>query len=890
VVNPSMADPFMLELFRSEVETHARALESGLAAGASVAPALLPPLIEAAQAIRGVSKIVGLEGVAGLAEAIRQALESAHKGNRQLTPQDRATLEEPIRFLLEIAALPAEQIPGAMAGRAPEVQALAERLAAARAPGTAEPGPAAAPKPAAPPVVSLADVSMLDLFHCELENHARLLEEGLLKAEGEASPSAIEPLMRAAHSIKGAARMVGLDLAVSLAHAMEDLLSATQHGKLRLAREHIDGLLRANDLFLGLAKESAASIPERLQKREPEIAVLSQSIRAMLDGSSTPPASPAQPPPPVKTSEPARALETRTEEASVRVFAGNLQRLSASAGECLVEIASLGTLGATVQRIKERQNALGSILERVLEAIGNEEWVEAKSHIEEARRGLEALQGIMPGHLAEFDRFSRRMEQVANKLYEESVASRMRPFSDGLHGFPRMVRDFARQFGKSVAFEIRGETTRVDREILEKLEAPLNHLLRNALDHGLEPPAERIEAGKPEQGTLILQARHVAGSLEIVVQDNGRGIDLEWLRSKVAAKGYVTPEIVAKLSESEVLDFLFLPGFSTSDGVTEVSGRGVGLDVVLSMVRQVGGHIRILTEPGKGASFILRLPLSLSVLRVLLVEIDNELYAIPLLRIDRVFRLSPSEIEILEDKQFFRRGNASIGLVDARQVLEISGARTANDLSVVVLSDRLNQFGLVVDALKGQCDLVVTPLHKRLGNVPGLSAAALLKDGTPVLILDTEDIVRSIDRILTHGALRRVSQAESVQRRARKRVLVVDDSLTVREVERQLLERRGYEVTVAVDGADGWNTMQGGDFALVVTDIDMPRLNGIELVRRMKSVGHTAQIPVMIVSYKDAEKYREEGLKAGASRYLTKSSFHDDTLVSAVEELIGAPV
>ena len=337
-----------------------------------------------------------------------------------------------------------------------------------------------------------------------------------------------------------------------------------------------------------------------------------------------------------------------------------------------------------------------------------------------------------------------------------------------------------------------------------------------------------------------------------------------------------------------MLDFPFLPGFSTSPRVTEISGRGVGLDVVQSMVRQVGGNVRIESKLGQGTRFALQLPLTLSVLRTLMFEVKGQPYALPLTRVDRVLSLPPGDVRVVEDRQYFRFGDQNIGLVDATQALDLAGAdRPAGDLRVVVLSDRLNRYGLVVDRLIGEHDLVVIPLPTRLGKVPNVSAGAILEDGSPVAILDNEDLVRSIDNLLTRGSLRKLSGRVKAEKVARKRVLVVDDSLTVREVERRLLENRGYEVTVAVDGMDGWNAVQSSHFDLVVTDVDMPRMDGIELVKRIKGAAPTTSIPVMIVSYKDQEEYRTRGLEAGASYYLTKSSFHDETLVSAVRDLIG---
>jgi len=775
-----------------------------------------------------------------------------------------------------------------------------------------------------PQIAANFDPMLLDLFKVELENHTRVLEKGLVEAEADRTPERIEPLMRAAHSIKGAARIVGLTQAVSLAHAMEDLLSAAQKGQLALTGGQVDLLLKGNDLYAAVSRIETAAIPEWITEREAELERMAGEIRASLAGAPAPPAAPAtapeapppsapaektpatpagsepapaasvvgaEPPKPAApAAEPRPAAPERVERGLVRVMTENLDRLMGLAGECLVQAQSVKAFYPALLRIKKGFPPLTSALEHLLEALDKEEDRETALKIQEALGEIERIYHLTTDHTVDFELSSRRLEKLAHRLYDEVVASRMQPFSDGMHGFARLVRDVARELGKKVRLEILGGATPVDRDILEKLEAPLSHLIRNALDHGLETPEEREQAGKPAEGRLTVEARHVAGMLNIIVADDGRGIPLERLRAKVVERGLVHPEMAAGLSKGELLEFLFLPGFSTASKVTEISGRGVGLDVVFTMAQEVGGTVRVDSVEGKGTRFLLLLPLTLSVIRTLLVEIDSETYAMPLTRIDRILRVPYSELGVVEDRQFYNLDGENVGIVDARQLFRV--ARTAGRIDpchLLIFSDRMSRFGLVVDRFLGQQDLVVRPLDPRLGKLANISAGAILEDGSPVLILDVDDLVRSIDHLLAHGRPRKVGLAAQMREEARgpKRVLVVDDSLTVREVERKLLETEGYEVTVAVDGVDGWNNLQGGGFDLVVSDVDMPRMNGIDLVRKIKADPILREIPVMIVSYKDRKEDRLRGLDAGADYYLTKSSFHDETLLKAVHDLIG---
>jgi two-component system sensor histidine kinase and response regulator WspE len=311
------------------------------------------------------------------------------------------------------------------------------------------------------------------------------------------------------------------------------------------------------------------------------------------------------------------------------------------------------------------------------------------------------------------------------------------------------------------------------------------------------------------------------------------------------------------------------------------------------MVKTVGGSVRVAPQPGRQTVFTLQVPITMSVIRALLVDICGEPYAFPLTHIDQILFCQHADIRTVEGRQYVDHDGISIGLVLAPQILELdrSNSRPAADpLPVVIISDRGQQFGVIVDAFLGERDLEVRPLDPRLGKVPDINSASLLENGDPVLIVDVEDLGRSIDALLTGRRLHRVEQARIAERSNRcKRILVVDDSITVRELERQLLVSHGFAVDVAVDGMDGWNALRGGQYDLVVSDVDMPRLDGIGLVSLIKADPVRKDIPVVIVSYKDREEDRLRGLEAGANRYLTKTSFHDETFLQTIVDLIGEP-
>jgi len=771
--------------------------------------------------------------------------------------------------------------------------------------------------------------SLAELFRQEAESQLAVLAEGLVALERSPGDAAtLESLMRAAHSLKGAARIVGLDAAVRVSHVMEDCFVIAQGGGLVLCREIVDALLAGIDLLRQIAQtpEQEVSLWEKERRLvvEQVIASIQATMRCELPAASrsaeeiltsrspassesateTPestasaiqpphslfsPFSPQSPGEGATAPEPPSQRQERSERV-LRVSATNLNRLLALAGEALVEARWLGPFTESLLRLKRQQMKVVKALEEVRDAslhLAARERDPLLQAVAAAQQlAGESLQRIGERH-EEVELFSHRFGNLSSRLYREVLASRMRPFADGLSGMGRLVRDLARQLGKEVRLKIEGESTQVDRDVLERLESVLTHLLQNAVDHAMESPEERLLKGKEREGVITIDARHVSGLLSITVADDGRGVDLAALRGSVVEKGLATEEMAARLSEEELLEFLFLPGFSMRPKVTELSGRGVGLDVVHDMVRSVGGRVLVSTLAGHGTRFQLQLPLTISVKRALLAEIAGEPYAFPLARVERALMIPFEEIETVEGREYFTMGAERIGVVPASQLFGKEGEGRHELCPIVVLGDRQQRFGLTVDALLGEQELVVQPLDPRLGKIQDISSGALMPDGSPVLMVDVDDLLRSIEARISGGGLKRLQQNAGARQQRRRRVLVVDDSLTVRELERKLLADAGYEVETAVDGMDGWNAVRTQAFDLVLTDIDMPRLDGIELVRLIRADPRIQSIPVMIVSYKDRQEDRHRGLEAGADYYLTKGSFHDATLLNAVTDLIG---
>ncbi|KWZ48390.1 hybrid sensor histidine kinase/response regulator [Burkholderia savannae] len=782
--------------------------------------------------------------------------------------------------------------------------------------------------------------SLLELFREETHTQTQALSERLLALERGAQDAAtLEACMRAAHSLKGAARIVGVPQGVDIAGRMEDCFVAAQHGRQPLTPCHVDALLTGVDLLVRVGDPQAAALVAQHEIDAFAAALAAadagtgdaqtgdageadgagargggaaggdaaagssgktDAMRASGGGrgagdasgmggaSGAGDASDAAGVGGVRVAS--DAGEARGASGSMRrVRADTLNRLLSLSGESLVESRWLKPFAESMLRVKRAQRDAARSLDALVESLADDADPRVLGALNEARQMFTDVQRTFATRLDELDRFERRSSHIAEQLYDEALQCRMRPFGDATRAYPRVVRDLARSLGKRVRFSIAGEATQVDRDILDMLDAPLGHLLRNAIDHGVEPPDARLARGKPAEAAITLEARHSAGSLLVSVSDDGPGADLAAVRAAIVRHNLTDEDTAARLSDQELLEFLLLPGFSMREQVTDVSGRGVGLDAVQEMVKSVRGAVRIFNEPGLGMRFVLQLPLTLSVIRSLIVEVGGEPYAFPLVQVRRTLELDRADIDVLEGQQHFPLDDRRVGLVTAHQLLdagELDEGRPTT--AVVVVGGEPETYGVAVDRFLGERMLVVQPLDGRLNKIQNIAAGALLENGDPVLIVDVEDLIRSIDKLIRGGELAKVRRGDqdALARRS-KRVLVVDDSLTVRELERKLLEKRGYDVTIAIDGMDGWNAIRSDSFDLVVTDIDMPRMDGIELVTLIKGDPLLKSVPVMIVSYKDRDEDRRRGLEAGADYYLAKGGFHDEALLDAVHDLIG---
>jgi len=743
------------------------------------------------------------------------------------------------------------------------------------------------------------DLSIYDMFRMEAEEQTEQMQARLLALRsGDTNEVALRSLMRGAHSLKGAARIVGLGGAVRLTHAMEERFVAAQEGQTFTSSE-VDTLLRATDILRALADVREEEAPAWIATQESTItqivaALTSSAIDPEAESASPTDATRAEPsdanenlsPPEESTASSEPRTDHAYAEMNLRITSQRFDRIIALSSDTLVQAQTMVRLQEFMQRSDRKlQRAL-----RALTEIATSREHESRKDsviLTERLASVEKERAILGGLLHDFDRLIHSHELNTERLHREVLHARLRPFGDVVPNLRRLVRDVATEMGKQVRFEVTGERTEVDRDILERLRAPLEHLLRNSLDHGLEQSEERTTASKPVESVIRLQARHENGRLAITLSDDGRGVDTTAVSRKAIDRGLVHSSVASLLSEAEILEFLFLPGFSTRQDVTEISGRGVGLDIVQSTVHESGGSVRIENQLGGGTTFHIVLPVTRSLMRVMRVQLEDEIYAIPLNRLSRVAALTISREQ--DGSAVVDTGTKRVPVIPMMDALQSAETQIESGPATIIFL--LNEKGLEaeiafqIDRVVDETTVAVRQLDPRLGRMAAIAAVTLTEQNVPMLIVEPDDVLR-----LALQAKKRSILSQSTAHAgtaARGTVLVADDSGTVRQMLRRTLLRAGYRVSVAEHGAEAWNLLQVDAFDLLVSDVDMPEMNGIELVEHVRGNSRLSPMPIILLSYKGREEDRRRGLEAGADAYVTKGEFQEQAFLQIVTDLIG---
>jgi len=697
---------------------------------------------------------------------------------------------------------------------------------------------------------------LLGKFRDVTADRVERLAQSLSAFEARGGEELKAEVARELHTLKGEARMMGFAGVAQLAHACEDLLAVlpTAHpgeraGALRSACEAIPSLLDE---------------PPEGGERSEQLAL---HVRGLLRAPARGEAEVEAP-----------RVELRGDRAtqSIRVDIDRLDEIAAMAGDLLVDGAK------AVDRTREIQSLLARWT-RVSERLAQAQGGKGRTSEHEADRIERDV------HLLRTDsfRFLRRhadavtavrgqMERLADRVAE----ARLVPLASILAGFPKAAVDLAHEQGKELTCEVRGSDAGVDKTVLLALNDPLVHLLRNCVDHGIETPEERDRAGKPRAGRVTISTRPDGDLLAMTVEDDGRGIDLAKVRAAAVRRGLLTEAQAGELPEKAVLDLVFQPGFTTREQAGEISGRGVGLDVVRKKLTGLGGSVTLESEPGRYARFTLRLPQTLSLVKVLLVRLGEDVYGVSAADVDGVGRIAPGDVKEIGGVRSVRHRGRLLPVAPLAPLIGLGEApRRARPLAVFVWNGSEGA-ALLVDGLSGEREVAVKAPGPFLRGMRFVSGGTLLPNGRVALLLSTPEVV---------GAAYRLSGPElsRVRDRRRLRVLLVDDSAIAREAEAALLRSLGHEVEEAADGEEGWERLQGGGYHLLLTDVNMPVLDGIDLTRRVKGSERLQNLPVVILSSLSAPEERRRGVDAGADAYLVKGELDPESLAATLEQLCG---
>lgn len=691
------------------------------------------------------------------------------------------------------------------------------------------------------------------IFAREAEEHLQLLRQGLISLEKDGfSAERVHVLLRSAHTLKGSARMLDLTAIGQVGHAMEDLLKDMENGVRALTPAITDLLLAATDILEGLVGQAQNG------------GEVTFNIDNIVEGLRTGVLPEAQ-------ATPVSMEAEKTELTTVRTSVAKLDDLVNLLGEMLI----------SRRMLEERRRQLGGLMVEMEGFVRRLRKAENVKYLRQMQAGFSRLASDLEADIQNLSYLTQEMHHGAMEL-------RMLPFSTITEDLARMVRNLAREQGKEINLTISGGDVELDRLLLEALKPMLLHMLRNSVDHGIEAPEERQRLGKTAVGRIDLVARYEAGFVRLRLSDDGRGIDPVNIREVAVRKNLLSVEEAACLSDEEAVYLILRPGFSTREFITDVSGRGVGMDVVKTNIDRVKGNLVIHSTPGVGSEMQLQLPLTLAVITGMLIECEAEVFALPLHYLSEILRLSEGDIHTEGGREVVRVHGATLPLVSLGDILGLGtrgGVGAGGKVTALVLTFREQRVACLVGHIRGVQELVVKGMGRQLKSVEFFSGVTILGDGSPALILSVPDLFSS--SLAGRGTQLRQEFAERKAGEKKGRILVVDDSITTRTMEKNILETQGYEVTIAISGEDALLKVAAAEYDLVVSDVEMPGITGFELTAKLRQMERTRNTPVIIVSSLALDEHRRKGLEVGAQAYIVKGSFDQGTLLETVQTLIG---
>ncbi|PIE35080.1 hypothetical protein CSA56_05605 [candidate division KSB3 bacterium] len=715
----------------------------------------------------------------------------------------------------------------------------------------------------------------------------------------------LEEIFRIVHTLKGSSRMMGYTDISDLAHKIEDFLVEIRDGHLDIYAEVTDLLFYCLDtlnyLVEGLAKHVNRTVDiEQFTKLFQDI-LAGKSIEVPHFQTQLAEPAPATDMPSTSPMPQQGRIDETEERHHIRVHTDELDSILNLVGELIINQYRCDGQQAACAKIAHDLHEHQQIITELQDVVQQEKetaLIARLTHIIDRLDRSSAGITLQAKHFLKKHRTDRQQMRLAiNHLQEHVIDIRMVPASRIFHLFPRLVRMTARRLDKKIELRLQGEETKIDSRIIEEMRDPLIHLLQNAIYHGIEASDKRQSDGKNPTGTIIISARQEGSRIILTVQDDGRGIDMAAIRDYALKEGLLSHKNMHSVTEQEVFDYLFEPGFSTSDIVDDIAGRGFGLDIVRTHVDRVHGEIEVRSSPGKGAKFILKLPLTLTIVDALLVRDADDVFAIPTMAVEKTFDLLPEEIEHLGTMPAVVVHDTLLPIVALRHILNISSSQIKQRdpdqtfiqkperKTVIILQAEDRRIGFLVDDLVEERKIVIKHLGSCLKRVRNVAGATTIR-GDVVIILSVRDLIRSAEALLEDRSLTApfVSHApnESETRAMPPQILLIDDSPNTREVERMILEQAGYAVLMAENGEQGLEMLQKHSIQLVITDVEMPEMDGLTFTKTLKRDDTFRDIAVIIVSTRGSDADRQAGLEAGADAYIVKGEFDEKHLLNMI--------
>ncbi len=776
-------------------------------------------------------------------------------------------------------------------------------------------------------------------FREEVSENIRVLNDGLLALEDQASRdhtnvrAHLDAIFRAMHTIKGSARLLGFEPIAQLAHAMEHMLDMIRAGKQTLDRELANLLLRNGDILLQWtdrlingqaideniaeliatlqqydAQSQASpdtSMVESLPSPTEQLASQPQDDAPLSTASETPselqeytpaPATPVEQP-----STP--LLRSSSGRQTIRVRVDRLDRLLNLVGELAVtqqmlaiNTQALSDLNILAQHCEQSLLALDADLQRLRFSPSQRQIL--NRHINDLLSGSQEMRHMLSNQCEHFEQQVNQYHFLVNDLEQEVMATRLLPISTIFSNLPRAVRDLAHATEKVVELELQGETTELDRKMIEALNDPLLHLIRNAVDHGIESPDQREAMGKPRSGRVRVSAEALGNEVCISIQDDGQGMDPRKICAIALRKGLISAEQAERLSYQEALELILLPGFSSASIITDISGRGVGMDVVHTNISELGGKVVIVSQSGQGTTISLQLPLTLITTQVILVRVSNATFAIPTTDCQGMIWVHRDSVCMIEGHTTIEYEGRIVPLLQLSRILGIVTEpffQHDERMPAIILSTaRVRQHAfvaLLVDHMLDEREAVVKSLGPLLEDLcydqPAIrpyGGAIQFGDGALILLLNPAALIQAAHSV---SASPRIDFA---QQQRRYHLLVVEDSFTTRELLRSIMQSAGYTVTTAVDGRDALDKLRTQAYDLVMSDIEMPHMDGFELTESIRYDLQLDHLPIIIMTSLASDDYRRRGLEVGAQAYIIKSQFNQDNLLEIVQQLLGSTI